>query len=233
MVAPGENDEPVMPKWKALAFYGLVALFLGGWHLWNKREQAAQEGAAEVRSLPGQRVDLGEFEIGSNSVIVGDPAYEDEANNPCDDGMACNNLLIRVNNAVRGRWRAWYTKVSLDGERSAELVATLNGSKIEGWRTLGVFGVDTGQAGIFDRAHFRDQTVVPADMKWKHGPNSDSNRWYWLCCEATLSSIAGTIPFGVVSSSGRGDGMYAALKAESPDGVVGLKLVFLPQDPAE
>jgi hypothetical protein len=105
-----------------------------------------------------------------------------------------------------------------------------SGSKIEGWRVLGHFGVDSGQAGIFDRAHFRDQTVVPAGMTWKHGPWDETDRWYSMCCDTTTSSTAGTIPFGVVSSSGMGDGGYRVLAADSADGVVALRLVFLEQE---
>lgn len=141
-------------------------------------------------------MDLGDFEFESTSALLGDPAY--------DDG---SDLLVRVGNVARGDWSAWYTKVQLQGERSAEVVAVRKGSKIAGWRVIGTVGVDSGQAGIFDRAHFEARSVV--------------------------TGLASTTPFGVVSSSGLGDGLYSAFAADGPAGVVALRLVFLKPDSKE
>jgi hypothetical protein len=149
-------------------------------------------------------------------VLIGDPAYDDD-----------ESLLVNVTNVATGPWIAWFTKVEQQGERASELVAIRRGSNAQDWKVVDGFGVDSGQAGIFDRAHFYDVDIVPVDLKVSDPFLSQQNRWYAMCCETTLSKIAGTIPFGVVSSSGMGDGMYIALAAEGPQGIEGLKLVFL------
>ena len=69
-------------------------------------------------------------------------------------------------------------------------------------------GVDSGQCGFFDDEHFLDNEIFQgcSPAKSQYG-----DAFYNHCCDATLSdSRAGVIPYGVVSSSGYGDGSYRA-----------------------
>jgi hypothetical protein len=52
--------------------------------------------------------------------------------------------------------------------------------------------------------------------------------WYEICCDKSLSNIgAGVINYGVVSSSGYGDGGYDTYAVYNQDGkVVGIKIIF-------
>jgi hypothetical protein len=66
-------------------------------------------------------------------------------------------------------------------------------------------GVDSGQAGIFDGGHYKEDKVVEG-IEFE---NNFAEPWYNVCCDVTLADRgAGVIPFGVVSRSGFGDGGY-------------------------
>lgn len=87
--------------------------------------------------------------------------------------------------------------------------AVCNGSGA--WSVCDVeIGVDSGQAGIFDEAHYQDNTVFAPGTKCEH---EFGDLWYSYCCDLTLSPLhAGVLPFGAVSTSGYGDGGYTAVK---------------------
>ena len=66
-------------------------------------------------------------------------------------------------------------------------------------------GVDSGQAGVFDKPFYRagaDAGQIPSEDALE--------AWYNSCCNQTLHTdhYAGVIPHGVVSNSGYGDGGY-------------------------
>jgi hypothetical protein len=54
-----------------------------------------------------------------------------------------------------------------------------------------------------------------------------------MCCDKTLSKMAGVIPFGVVSSSGMGDGTYICEVAKENDEVVAIQVTFLEEEQEE
>lgn len=88
-----------------------------------------------------------------------------------------------------------------------------------GWKISDIeVGVDSGQAGLFDEAHYQDEGVFAGQPK----PSpSYGDIWYSHCCKQTLGKHqAGTIPYGVVSSSGFGDGGYTALSHKNTEGQV-------------
>jgi len=147
-----------------------------------------------------KRIYLGDFEIVSGKAIVSDPCYE--------LGTWCQGTLNKVK---KGPWEA-YAYILEDrslGKRVAHLTAfhekcLPRAPYSRDWKTEYYIGVDSGQAGIFDRSHYQDQNVVkdlPDDPIDKEDP------WYSLCCDRTRE-YGGTIPYGVVSSSGLGDGSY-------------------------
>jgi hypothetical protein len=96
-------------------------------------------------------------------------------------------------------------------------------------RQKALIGVDYGQVGVFDTKYFRRDEVVPKEYRWKKKPLEPENPWYSLCCDQTLDSVeAGVIPFGAVSSSGFGDGVYEWDLLRDRNGeAVAIRVVFV------
>jgi|GEM_PF-2407011 len=72
------------------------------------------------------------------------------------------------------------------------------------WVEVGVFYVDSGQAGIFD------DSIYP-QSKDDNGDYDDPSSFYGECCDITLNPLCGCLHSnkGVVTSSGYGDGCYS------------------------
>jgi hypothetical protein len=184
------------------------------------------ETAAPADPHAPQQVELGSFMVESAYVLVSDPCYP---------YVAGKKSSLQAEIEVRkGRWVADATRIDLAdwGARCVELLAEFeyHRSKEQGWKLHpAIIGVDSGQAGIFDRKHFQDDSLVRKDHAWKSPPIDPEQPWYSLCCETTLSGEqAGVIPFGVVAASGLGDGAYELYTRADETGTInGLKLVFL------
>lgn len=103
------------------------------------------------------------------------------------------------------------------------------------WDWLGDFGVDSGQAGVFDAASYRSDSAAEAIKTPKvdfflPGNDQEGDAWYEKICKFTLANDGwGTYAAGAVSSSGFGDGMYPLYGAEVDGKVVALQLVFIDQ----
>jgi len=150
---------------------------------------------------------LGDFEIESGEILINDPCYYH------DEYKLGSGVGIK---AKKGIWKSHIIKVykKLWGRRITVLYACHENYKAEigkpGWIALEVgTGVDSGQAGIFDLKYFNDSSIINEKIE---KPLTGDNEWYDLCCNRTLDTEfnAGIIPFGVVSSSGFGDGYYPA-----------------------
>lgn len=174
------------------------------------------------------RLDLGSFEIVSGEILISDPCYK--------PGTWCQGKLVNVHN---GPW--WGAVLVSDegtwGNRIAQLEAVWSGCTLRslshGWRRESFeVGVDSGQAGIFDAAHYRDDRIVEGVARISKGSVCVDEPWYSTCCDRTLSEkSAGVIPFGVVSSSGFGDGGYTCFSNRDAGGkVVGIRIVFITED---
>ncbi len=164
---------------------------------------------------------LGTFELTGPVLCVSDPCYE-------RDLWCCGT----VENCEPGTWEtAVLTKDEGDwGIRNAVLIArheesgpgleafrkVLNG-KDKTWQECPLeVGVDSGQAGIFDGNHYQDDSVFDGMPVAEF--NAD-NSWYSHCCDITMSPLgAGVLPYGVVSGSGDGDGVYDAFQHIGEDG---------------
>jgi hypothetical protein len=97
-------------------------------------------------------------------------------------------------------------------------------------------GVDSGQAGIFDKSSFKNDSLIEKDPEFHHAYRRDKpgGRWYAACCDITLSEEeAGVLLGGVVSTSGYGDGGYDCFVVKSGDEVVAVKIVFIGEDEDE
>ena len=174
-----------------------------------------------------ETLNLGSMEIVSGAVRVSDPCYDTDTwcsgeiknvkngNWDCkvirfdeeDWGIRCGYLIVSHRTAY---------SLSLDDLRWEEQEITV--------------GVDSGQAGIFDKKYFRDDNNVE-NVK-RHVPDNaicTDEPWYSICCDRTLrKESAGTIPNGCVSSSGFGDGSYTCsiIKDVKEEEVVGIMIDF-------
>ena len=163
--------------------------------------------------------ELGKFRMVTGTVIVSDPCYV------IDGGSQ-----RVIENVLNGDWDC--KVVCLEG-RVAELLARHSAnlrSSAKWTEAAGKIGVDSGQAGIFDESHYRDDDVENGIKRIGPDVICPEERWYSLCCDRSLNSKsgAGVIPFGVVSSSGYGDGEYNCyIQRDKKAQVVGIKIVFI------
>jgi len=149
--------------------------------------------------------EVGTFEVTSGALRVTDPCY--------DLDTWCAGT---IGNVVNGSWNA-YVLISDEGTWGKRVAMTIAVHESIGdafpavinhygkrdlsaeWQLAPIdVGVDSGQAGIFDREMFPGKD------------DETKQEWYQQCCDITLSRVysAGTIEGGVVSSSGIGDGSY-------------------------
>lgn len=162
-------------------------------------------------------VGIGDFQVKSGKLRVTDPCY--------GRGTWCAGVLENVKN---GTWRAdiYVTEHTGGwGARNAVLrVWHVDFLDRTPWqRATFEVGVDSGQAGFFDDACFPDD---PGDY--------EPGTFYEKVCKLTLETEeqAGIVEdFGVVSSSGYGDGGYTCLYSTAPDGqIVCAEIVFIREE---
>lgn len=151
---------------------------------------------------------LGTFEQTSDDMIVSDPGEGWTPQAPLSFNLAIAGVR-------RGKWRMTLGIDMRERERNAQLLCvhdaaadalyppTLCHSQqshsevgYSAWHRVGRIGVDTGQAGIYDAAHFQ-------------GGDHDS-KWYRENCRITQlpTDYGGVLPHGAVAASGFGDGFY-------------------------
>ena len=140
--------------------------------------------------------DIGTFMIKSDLMVVSDPCYA--------RGTWCAGEI----KAKSGLWHAKVFKGVMDdwGNRVLKLKAVHGSVPMDTQPTEQCdfeVGVDSGQAGLFDPAHY----------------NSESEAWYDNISHLTLHTevSAGTTDYGCVSSSGFGDGGYRCYVLTDPE----------------
>ena len=157
---------------------------------------------------------LGDIELGTEAV-VSDPCY--------DNSVWCMGTVTDV---LPGTYKCYMSEKDTGdwGHRIAKLHAIHESEYRQGNELTGiVVGVDSGQAGIYDKAYF-DTT--------RH-----DEEWYHRACDATYHrnpkegehALTGDVLDGkcTVSSSGYGDGSYKCLVRKNEDGkVVSITLDF-------
>lgn len=148
----------------------------------------------EIQEIGQNHYRVGYFMVESGCLIVSDPCYNDDPHMP-----------IRIP-AINGKW--WANIRRNNEGRVSELYAVLDIPIAHELfpRSVGNAGVDSGQMGIYDEASaFTGKTEAP----YQNFESSGHSDWYLMCCQRTLREFdAGTIPNGVVSSTGYGDGCY-------------------------
>ena len=152
-----------------------------------------------------EKIEIGTFQIVSGVIMLSDPCY------PL--GTWCQGEL---SNTQCGAWRA--SVVRFDDGESGNRVAAL-GAFHEGLTEFDSLKMwYSGQAGIFDRRFYRSSQVIAESVI--NGLTGDD--WYDLCCQLTMKHEieAGMLPYGVVSSSGYGDGGYKGIVFRNEIGMV-------------
>ena len=171
-------------------------------------------------------IHVGTFRVVSGRMVVSDPCYE--------IGTGCQGVLENVR---KGRWMCNAT-VACGGAYDmcvAELAAWRGSPAGPGdlrWKEESSFavGVDSGQAGIFDMAHYRHDRIAEAVQRLMQESICPEEPWYSLCCDRTFGSEmgAGIVPYGVVSSSGIGDGAYRCFtRKDRGSHIIGVRIVFI------
>lgn len=164
---------------------------------------------------------VGSFNIESGKMVISDPRYE-----------LSGNCQILLGSVKRGRWVSNIEKREIAnwGKRVCSIEAIHFDHRKEelDWEDVGQIGVNSGQVGFFDTKHYQDDSVVPTSFEGSLCPDEP---WHSLCDAVTFDGYqlkAGTIPFGVVSSSGFGSGGYPAYVAKDAEGtVIGVRVVFI------
>jgi hypothetical protein len=177
-------------------------------------------------------ISLGAFEITGTQLIISDPGYD-------LDTVTVPGLGAVLNNCQSGTWQAEVVIKHFDppGLSLTSELRTMHNRVTEPsvliWEKQSDYiGVDYGQTGVYDLAHFHDHALVPPDIKWTFGqatPADPDDLWYSYCCELTGSRREGSIlPFGVVTNSGKGDGGYEYSIARDTTGkIVGVWVLFV------
>lgn len=176
--------------------------------------------------------DLGTFELTKTVLHLSDPCYSD-----VESGITVKKALPgtwsgKLRYAVGWGLRPYYVG-AFHSTYAGRIPTTPAEIEANSWERLkGSVGVDSGQAGIYDMAHYRDDKVIIEDPKFSRGDEEETGeRWYGANCDRTCGDDckvgAGIIPHGVVSSSGDGDGGYAAYVKKNEDRqVVGVIIDF-------
>lgn len=162
---------------------------------------------------------IGSFEMTAPTMRASDPGYDKSA-----------PLSGTISDCLTGRWDAAIVcqdtqvlgvRVALLAVKHTKTVASFalcDELRVEeervclapGWQECqSIIGVDSGQAGLFDDARYKDVHVFDG---WPKPAYDWGDVMYNHCCALTLSErMAGVLPCGAVSSSGYGDGAYTAV----------------------
>lgn len=167
-------------------------------------------------------IQLGNFEVNSGQLVVSDPCYE----------LNATTIIMGVlDNVLNGIWIGQVEKVEVRdwGEACSKLTAYHHSvaeqeANLEWVKCPFIVGVDSGQAGIFDKDKYR---ILDANAP--KGSTVTDSAWYDSCCDITESGEeAGVMDGGVVSRTGIGDGTYGVYRTTNDQNqVVGVKIVFI------
>lgn len=167
------------------------------------------------------------FIVKNNKLIVSDPCYK----LPVDDSQ----LLLKAKN---GKWLA--KTINIDNKISKLIVNHINHTSINKWEYNNSVYVDSGQISIVDYKYYRDNNVIDYEPEftfdYKDGleKKNKEEKWYRACCDISLNDEKnnfGSIPYGIVSQSGSGDGIYDVyIKKDNRKRVIGIKVKLIKEE---
>lgn len=143
---------------------------------------------------------IGNFKLTSQTIVITDPGYDEETARI--DGLGCFLSDCRI-----GDWRVELTPDSTPQRpwqmpRIVTAICEGFSTPVDdtSWRRVGKpVGGDGGVLGIYDFAHFHDDSLVPEDQPWTFDgePAIPDDLWYSLNCEAIQGRLASVVPHGV------------------------------------
>lgn len=161
---------------------------------------------------------VGQFNIESGKIMVSDPL------------CSFDSRYKFEHKAKNGVWNAYVVRSDY---RIKRLIAVHSDYGLQSRcnRETGV-AVDSAQMSIVDYEHFRkNEDILDINDCWEGiTDNLENYKWYAHCCKITISDKqCGIIKpgFGVVSTSGYGDGLYPARYKLNKNGeVVKVDIMF-------
>lgn len=161
--------------------------------------------------------DVGTFGVTSGNLIVSDPCFQKELE---------QSLVLPVSNGV------WAAKVRLTDFVVDALIVTKVGVDFNAETAIaeaGTVKVESGQVGIFDEPYYRnDKTLNDGVEIINSGFYTSGDLFFELCCRRTSAEDSyGIFPFGVVSTSGYGDGEFVVSVLSQNNEIVGIKVIFV------
>ena len=173
------------------------------------------------------------FEVVSGKMVLSDPCYE--------LGTWCQGITENVKN---GTWvgvleqsdeGAWGVRNSILISMNVEAMEKnhrLERELMSSGDLINWGSVDSGQFGHFDFANYRkDENAIDVPKVWEdEWESQEGDKFYRACCYQTLETedSFGVVPFGVLSSSGYGDGSYPTYGIKDENGeYVGFMTIFI------
>lgn len=182
-------------------------------------------------------INLGEFDVESNEVIVCDPCYEPDI---VDNEIKIDPYEHYKINVENGKWIGYIGNIHFGGwgKRNCCLLA-VNANYINGQDISLIYrhliesnhvtelGVDSGQMCVIDKKYFYN------DPEYKNVTGNKffkgEGAFYNVCSFNTLktTNMANVVPHGVVSSSGLGDGFYKVFIIKENDKATAIAIEFI------
>ena len=165
---------------------------------------------------------IGNFVI-ENGIIISDPCYKFKEKYDIQAHFNDNDVM-------KGNWKTFSDK-----DEYAELICiheSISKSE-ENWNFIDKqVAVDSGQMGVFDTKHFKDDNIVGNTKLWNMIPIiKPGDKWYSMCCAKSTdmenNNFSGVIPFGAVSKAGYGDGLYSFATIKKDGKICGIRIVFI------
>lgn len=158
---------------------------------------------------------VGSFEMQSSKMIVSDPSYKKSRAGTAKPAIA--NLSKVVSRVKTGKWWGFVLKTKEKNSRVWSLIAMSDGVEskdLKKWISIGDVAVDSGMMGIFDMKHYPEEEnqdqFYKTISKWVDHKHSSMIYDNW----------------GVVSTTGYGDGSYPANKCLIDGKVVAVQVDF-------
>lgn len=179
------------------------------------------------------------FEVTSGKMVLSDPCYE--------LGTWCQGVAENVKNGTwvgvleqsdEGGWGVRNSILISMNVEAMEKNPRLEMELMSSGDLINWGGVDSGQFGHFDYANYRkDENAIDLPKVWEdEWESQEGDKFYRACCYQTLETedSFGVIPFGVLSSSGYGDGSYPTYGIKDENGEwVGFMTIFIGDDEDE
>jgi len=163
-----------------------------------------------------KEVTLGSFEVLSNEIYISDPCYEYDENE--------NSCVLTLKDAVNGKYIATMKVERIYHDIESLIIKHEDYLHSEPNIFAGKIGVDSGQAGFFDKEYYAEN---------QGGDFDDLTTLYGLACSLVLSKQEGGIVHNreVVSSSGCGDGEYEVFIGINKIGeIVSASIIFIEEE---